>query len=76
MMAFGGVLLVTPILVPLGDFFPAYGILFLSLGNLEHGYLVLAGYTAVIGTAIYYALIFAVGVALILFLISYIGHYL
>ena len=77
MMAFGGVLLVTPILAPLGDFFPAYGILFLSLGNLEHdGYLVLAGYTAVIGTAIYYALIFAVGVALILFLISYIGHYI
>jgi hypothetical protein len=77
MLAFGGVLLVTPILAPLGDFFPAYGIMFISLGTLENdGYLVLAGYAAVIGTAIYYALIFAVGVALIIFLITYIGHYL
>lgn len=75
MVAFGAVLLVTPIIAIMGDFFPSYGILFISLGTLENdGYMILLGYAAVIGTAIYYALIFAVGIALILFLISYIGH--
>ncbi len=75
MVAFGAVLLVTPIIAVMGDFFPSYGILFISLGTLEHdGYMILLGYVAVIGTAIYYALIFAVGIALIVFLISYIGH--
>jgi hypothetical protein len=74
-VAFGAVLLVTPIIAPLGDFFPAYGILFLSLGHLENdGFLVLAGYIAVIGTAIYYALIYAVTILVIIDIISYLGH--
>ncbi|MCE5213303.1 MAG: exopolysaccharide biosynthesis protein [Methanobacterium sp.] len=74
-VAFGGVLLVTPILAPLGDFFPAYGILFVSLGNLENdGYLVLLGYSALIGTAIYYILIFTVTILVIVNIISYLGH--
>ena len=74
-VAFGGVLLVTPILAPLGDFLPAYGILFVSLGNLENdGYLVLLGYTVLIGTAIYYALIFTVTVLVIVNILSYLGH--
>lgn len=76
-ISFGAILLVTPILAPLGDFFPAYGILFLSLGNLENdGYLVLAGYFTVIATAIYYFLIFALGVGLIIFIASYLGLHL
>ncbi len=74
-VAFGAILLVTPIIAPLGDFFPSYGILFVSLGNLENdGYLVLAGYITVIATAIYYVLIFALGVGLIIFIASYLIH--
>ncbi|MGZ7069183.1 MAG: exopolysaccharide biosynthesis protein [Methanobacterium sp.] len=74
-VAFGAVLLVTPIIAPLGDFFPAYGILFISLGNLENdGLLVLAGYVIVIATAIYYALIYAVTILVIISIISYLGH--
>lgn len=74
-VAFGGVLLVTPILAPLGDFFPAYGILFVSLGTLENdGYLVLLGYSALIGTAIYYALIYTVTILVIINILSYLGH--
>jgi hypothetical protein len=74
MLSFGAVLLVTPIIAPLGDFFPSYGILFISLGYLEHdGYLVLAGYVTVIATAIYYILIFAIGIKIVLIIISYLG---
>ena len=74
MVSFGAVLLVTPIIAPLGDFLPSYGILFISLGYLEHdGYLVLAGYVTVIATAIYYILIFAIGIKIILIIISYFG---
>ena len=74
MVAFGAVLLVIPIIAPLGDFFPSYGILFISLGTLERdGYIVLAGYAIVIFTAIYYILIFAVGITLILIILSYLG---
>ena len=74
-VAFGGVLLVTPILAPLGDFFPAYGVLFVSLGTLENdGYLVLLGYSALIGTAIYYALIFTVTILVIVNILSYLGN--
>jgi len=77
MVAFGAVLLVTPIIAPLGDFFPSYGILFISLGSLENdGYLVLAGYATVIFTAIYYILIFAIGITLIIIILSYFGLHL
>lgn len=76
-LAFGAILLITPIIAIAGDFFPSYGILFISLGNIENdGYLVLAGYITVIATAIYYALIFALGIGLIIFITSYIGHHL
>ena len=74
MVSFGAILLVTPIIAPLGDFLPSYGILFISLGYLEQdGYLVLAGYVTVIETAIYYILIFAIGIKIILIIISYFG---
>jgi len=74
MISFGAILLVTPIIAPLGDFLPSYGILFISLGYLEHdGYLVLAGYVTVVATAIYYILIFAIGIKIILIIISYFG---
>jgi hypothetical protein len=73
-IAFGAILLVTPIIAPLGDFLPSYGILFVSLGNLENdGVLVLAGYLTIIATAIYYVLIFAIGIALIIFILSHLG---
>jgi hypothetical protein len=76
-LAFGAILLVTPIIAIAGDFFPSYGILFISLGNLEKdGYLVLAGYITVIATAIYYALIFALGVGLVIFITSYLAHHI
>jgi hypothetical protein len=74
MVAFGSILLVTPIIAPLGDFLPSYGILFISLGTLEgDGYLVLAGYATVIGTAIYYVLIFAIGITIIIIIASHLG---
>jgi len=76
-VAFGAILLVMPIIAVAGDFFPSYGILFVSLGNLENdGYLVLAGYITIIATAIYYALIFALGIGLIIFILSYFGKIL
>lgn len=76
-VAFGAMLLVLPILAVAGDFFPSYGILFVSLGNLEDdGYLVIAGYLTIIGTAIYYALIFALGIGIIIFIGNYLVHYL
>jgi len=74
MVAFGAILLVTPIIAPLGDFLPSYGILFISLGTLEQdGYLILAGYATVIGTAIYYILIFAIGITIIIIIASHLG---
>lgn len=76
-VAFGAVLLIFPIPAVAGDFFPSYGILFVSLGNLEDdGYLVIAGYLTIIGTAIYYALIFALGIGIIIFVATYLGHYI
>jgi len=74
MVAFGAILLVTPIIAPLGDFLPSYGILFISLGTLERdGYLILAGYATIIGTAIYYILIFAIGITIIIIIASHLG---
>jgi len=77
MVAFGAVLLVTPIIAPLGDFLPSYGILFICLGTLERdGFLVLAGYATVIGTAVYYILIFAIGITIIIIIASHLGIHL
>jgi hypothetical protein len=77
MVAFGAILLITPIIAPLGDFLPSYGILFICLGNLEHdGYLILAGYATVIGTAVYYILIFAIGITIIIIIASHLGLHL
>jgi hypothetical protein len=74
-VAFGAILLVTPIIAVAGDFFPSYGILFVSLGNIENdGYLVLAGYITIIATAIYYALIFTVTILVIFDISSYLSH--
>ena len=62
------------LLLPIWISNESYGILFISLGYLEHdGYLVLAGYVTVIATAIYYILIFAIGIKIILIIISYFG---
>ena len=77
MVAFGAILLITPIIAPLGDFLPSYGILFLCLGTLEHdGYLILAGYATVIGTIVYYILIFAIGITIIIIIASHLGLHL
>lgn len=76
-VACGAILLVTPIIAIAGDFFPSYGILFICLGNLEHdGFLVLLGYITVIFTAIYYVLIFALGIGIVLYIISHLGMHL
>jgi hypothetical protein len=75
-VAFGAILLMIPLLAPLADFLPAYGILFVSLGALENdGYLILAGYITVIATTIYFALIFALGIELTIIILSHLGLY-
>lgn len=74
LMILSTILLMIPLLIPLGDFLPAYGILFIALGTLERdGYLILAGYITVIATTIYYILIFALGIEVIITILSYLG---
>jgi len=74
LVAFSATLLMLPIPVPLTDFLPAYGILFISLGTIERdGYLIIAGYLTVILTTIYFILIFALGIEAIIIILSYLG---
>lgn len=61
-MMVSGVLLTAPIPVPLTNSFPAYAVLFLSLGTLERdGLLVLAGHTFFVISILYFGLIGWVG---------------
>ena len=77
LVAFSAILLMIPIPVPLTDFLPAYGILFIALGTIERdGYLILAGYLTVIITTIYFILIFALGIQAIIIILSYLGIHL
>lgn len=68
------VLLMLPLPVPLTDFLPAYGILFMALGSLEHdGYMIIAGYSVATVTAIYFLLIAVLGLSGIKAILSFSG---
>ena len=61
-MMISGVLLTAPIPVPLTNSFPAYAVLFLSLGTLERdGLLVFAGHAFFVISILYFGLIGWVG---------------
>lgn len=70
-------LLMLPLPVPLTDFLPAYGILFLAVGSLERdGYLIFAGYLLVIITTIYFSLIAILGLSGMKIILAHLGlHY-
>jgi hypothetical protein len=73
LLGFSGLLLMSPLPLPLSNTLPAYGVLFLALGSLERdGYLILAGYIMVFLTIIYLGLVGLLGragaQALLLFL--------
>jgi hypothetical protein len=54
LLAFSGILLMSPLPLPLSNTLPAYGALFLAAGTLERdGYAILAGYVMVLLTIIY-----------------------
>ncbi len=74
LMVFSAILLMLPLPIPLTDSLPAYGILFLALGDLERdGLLILAGYLTVIITAIYFSLIAVLGYDALVAILSYLG---
>jgi hypothetical protein len=67
-------LLMLPLPVPLTDFLPAYGILFMALGSLENdGYMIVAGYVIATVTAIYFLLIALLGISGINAILSFFG---
>ncbi|MCE7698736.1 MAG: exopolysaccharide biosynthesis protein, partial [Methanobacterium paludis] len=67
-------LLMLPLPVPLTDFLPAYGILFLAVGSLERdGYLIFAGYLLVIVTTIYFSLIAILGLSGMKIILAHLG---
>ena len=74
MIIFCAFLLMLPLPVPLTDFLPAYGILFLAVGSLERdGYMILAGYFMVALTTLYFALIILLGWSGVKVALSYLG---
>lgn len=67
-------LLMLPLPVPLTDFLPAYGILFLMLGSLEaDGYILIAGYILVAVTFTYFTLIGILGIDGIQMILQHVG---
>ena len=73
-MILSSFLLMLPLPVPLTDFLPAYSILFLALGKIERdGYMILAGYFLATVTAIYFILIFILGLSGIKALLAFLG---
>jgi hypothetical protein len=62
LLGFSGILLMSPLPLPLSNTLPAYGVLFLALGSLERdGYLILAGYVMVFLTLLYLGLVGLLG---------------
>jgi hypothetical protein len=62
LLALSGILLMSPLPLPLSNTLPAYGALFLAAGSLEHdGALMLAGYVMVLLTLGYFGLVAVVG---------------
>lgn len=53
----------SPLPLPFSNTLPAYGVLFLAVGELERdGYAVLLGYTMTVATVIYFSAIWIFGV--------------
>jgi len=76
-IVFSSFLLMLPIPVPLTDFLPAYSILFLSIGSIERdGYLIVAGYSVAIVTAIYFLIIAILGLSGIKAILTFLGTHL
>jgi hypothetical protein len=62
LLGFSGILLMSPLPLPLSNTLPAYGVLFLALGSLERdGYVILAGYVMVFLTLVYLGLVGLLG---------------
>lgn len=62
LLGFSGLLLMSPLPLPLSNTLPAYAILFLAAGSLERdGYVVLAGYVMVMLTLAYFGIVAVVG---------------
>lgn len=64
LIVLSGLLLMSPLPLPLSNTLPAYASLFLAAGNLERdGYLVAAGYVMLLLTLAYFILVGVLGVA-------------
>ena len=62
LLGFSGLLLTAPLPLPFSNTLPAYGVLFLAIGNLERdGYAVLAGYFMVFLSLAYFATVGILG---------------
>jgi hypothetical protein len=62
LLGFSGLLLMSPLPLPLSNTLPAYAILFLAAGSLERdGYVVLAGYFMVMLTLVYFGMVAVLG---------------
>jgi hypothetical protein len=62
LLGFSGLLLTAPLPLPFSNTLPAYGVLFLAIGNLERdGYAVLAGYLMVLLSVGYFGTIAIIG---------------
>jgi len=62
LLGLSGLLLTAPLPLPFSNTLPAYGVLFLAIGNLERdGYAVLAGYSMVVLAVLYFATVAVLG---------------
>jgi len=62
LLALSGILLMSPLPLPLSNTLPAYGILLLAAGTLERdGYAVLAAYIMVLLTLVYFGVVAVIG---------------
>ena len=74
LMIFSAILFMTPLPIPLTDTLPALCVFFLAAGALEcDGYLILAGYAAIIITTIYFGSVILLGYAGLSVGLSYLG---
>ena len=74
LMVFSAMLFMTPLPIPLTDTLPALCVFFLAAGALEcDGYLILAGYAAIIITTLYFGSVILLGYAGLSVGLSYLG---
>ena len=74
LIVFSAILFMTPLPIPLTDTLPALGVFFLAAGTLEcDGYLILAGYAAIIITTVYFVSVILLGWAGISIVLSYLS---